>query len=83
MWVCMWMCGCEFISWCDFFYRLRGRGHTLEIGTIQGLEKSNDDDNASVISVDINEGTGYSTTWGPVGFSRAQHAFAIMVSFGR
>ena len=47
----------------------------------QDLEKTNDDDNGSVISVDITEGTGYSTTWGPVGFSRIHHAFAIMVSY--
>ena len=65
---------------CVITYRLKGRGQ-LRDETIQDLEKTNDDDNASVISVDITEGTGYSTTWGPVGFSRIHHAFAIMVSY--
>ena len=53
----------------------------MQLEAIEDLDlKANDDDNASVISVDISEGTGYSTTWGPMGFSRAHHAFAIMVS---
>ena len=60
-----------------FIFRLRGRSHDAVHFESQ---RSNDEDNASIISVDMRKDPGYSTTWGPIGFSRLHHPIHLMVS---
>ncbi|KAL5486880.1 hypothetical protein EMCRGX_G019417 [Ephydatia muelleri] len=59
--------------------RLRGRSHDAVNFKSQ---RSNDEDNASIISVDMMKDPGYSTTWGPIGFSRLHHPIHLMTHSG-
>ncbi|KAL5457261.1 hypothetical protein EMCRGX_G034508 [Ephydatia muelleri] len=59
--------------------RLRGRSHDAVHFESQ---RSNEEDNASIISVDIRKDPGYSTTWGPIGFSRLHHPIHLMTHSG-
>ena len=92
VWVCMWcLCGCACVLrvW-DPSEVLQNRGHICcrFVGHRRGMQtdpvhfsaKRNDDDNASIISVDVREDSGYTTAWGPVGFSRLHHPVYLMVS---
>ena len=51
----------------------------MQVDTVHFSAKGNDSISTSFINSDMNEGSQFSTTWGPVGFSRLHHPLNLMV----